>query len=76
MENREEATVIQARLLSPEDIRLERAKAERANFIVSEALGDPELLRHALEGLHANDRGVGLFWIDFLHWEASRRDET
>lgn len=51
----EEDTVIQARHLSPERVRFERAKAERANFIVSEAISDPELTRQALDGLEAID---------------------
>jgi hypothetical protein len=64
--------MIRARQSSPEVVKYERAKAERANLIVSLAVSDPELMTHALAGLQAADRGIGLLWKDFLHWEETR----
>lgn len=48
------------RRLTPEEARLERAKAERAAYIVSLAVGDKELMQGALEALEASDRGEGV----------------
>lgn len=64
--------MITARRMSPEELRYERAKAERANFIVSEALCDPELVARALEGLEATTRGISMLWPEFLNWEKTR----
>jgi hypothetical protein len=65
--------MIQARPLSPERVRFERAKAERASYIVSEALSDPVLETEALNGLAATERGLCLLWQEFLRWENTRR---
>ena len=64
--------MIRARQSSPEVVKYERAKSERANLIVSLAVSDPELMAHALAGLRDADRGVSLLWKDFLHWEETR----
>jgi mRNA-degrading endonuclease RelE of RelBE toxin-antitoxin system len=64
--------MIQARHLSPEQARYERAKAERANYIVSEAIGDVDLMAKAFEGVEASQRGISLLWSEFLRWENSR----
>ncbi len=64
--------MIRARQSSPEVVKYERAKAERANLIVSLAVSDPELMTHVLAGLQAVDRGISLLWKDFLHWEETR----
>ena len=65
--------MIQARQTPLEALKLERAKAERANLIVSMAVTDPELMRNALAGLQAAERGISMLWNDFLHWEETRR---
>ena len=65
--------MLQARHLSPDRVKFERAKAERASYVVSEALSDPGLITEALNGLEAVDRGRGLLWQEFLRWENSRR---
>jgi hypothetical protein len=64
---------MQARVLSPEQMRIERAKAERASYIVSEALSDRVLETEALNGLEATERGLCLLWQEFLRWENTRR---
>jgi hypothetical protein len=64
---------MQARVLSSEQMRFERAKAERASYIVSEALSDPILETEALSGLEATERGLCLLWQEFLRWENTRR---
>jgi len=61
--------------LSAEEARYERAKAERATFIVSEAISDPHLMVAALDGIEAYERGRGMLWPEFLRWELSRRGE-
>lgn len=61
--------MIQARQLSPEQTRYERAKAERANYIVSEAISDAELMAQVFDGLEASQRGISLLWSEFLRWE-------
>jgi hypothetical protein len=58
--------------LSPEHAKYERAKAERANFIVSLAVGDPTLLPHAIQELESAGRGSSMLWPEFLRWESSR----
>ena len=55
--------------LSAEEARYERAKAERATFIVSEAISDPHLMVAALDGIEAYERGRGMLWPEFLRWE-------
>src|SRR5258708_29480413 len=65
--------MVQARHLSPERMRFERAKAERASYIVSEALSDRILVTESLAGLEATERGLCLLWQEFLRWENSRR---
>lgn len=62
--------------LSPEEVRFERAKAERANFIVSEAIGDPQFMKQALDGIEPCDRGISMLWPEFLLWESRRRGES
>jgi hypothetical protein len=64
--------MLQARHLSPDRVKFERAKAERASYVVSEALSDPGLITEALNGLEAVDRGKGLLWQEFVRWEISR----
>jgi hypothetical protein len=64
--------MIRARQSSPDIVKYERAKAERANLIVSLAVSDPELMTQALAGLEAADRGISLLWKDFIHWEETR----
>jgi hypothetical protein len=61
--------------LSAEEVRYERAKAERATFIVSEAISDPHLMVAALDGIEAYERGRGMLWPEFLRWELSRHGE-
>jgi hypothetical protein len=71
----EEEAMHRAHRLSPEQARFELAKAERANFIVSLAIGDQELLPQALEALESAGRGTSMLWPEFLRWESSRRAE-
>jgi hypothetical protein len=61
--------------MAPERIHYERAKAERAHYIVSLAGGDQDLMREVRRGLEASDRGVSLLWLEFLRWEQSRHHD-
>jgi hypothetical protein len=65
--------------LSSDEVKYEHAKAERAAFIVSEAISEPDLMRNAMESLEAIDRGKGMLWPEFLRWEQvlqGRIDDT
>jgi hypothetical protein len=69
----EEDAMLHSHHLSPEAVRLERARAERANYIVSEAISDPNFIRQAATGLDSSQHGVSMLWREFLRWEASDR---
>jgi hypothetical protein len=71
----EEEAMIYATHLSPSEARYARTKAERASFIVSEAISDTRLMAKAREGLEASQHGISMLWGEFLQWEASRRRE-
>lgn len=55
--------------LSADEVKYEHAKAERAAFVVSEAISEPDLMRRALESLEGINRGIGMLWPEFLRWE-------
>lgn len=47
------------RRVSPQQARLERARVERANYIVSQAQADRDFVRGTLEAYEASERGEG-----------------
>ncbi len=53
--------------LTPEQLRAERIKAERANLIVSLAVGDKELAQAVREAYEESERG------DVVEWEDVKR---
>jgi len=62
--------------LSSQEAKFERAKAERANFIVSEVVGDLQFMTHALNGIEPCEHGIGMLWPEFLQWEKLRLGQT
>lgn len=62
--------------LSSQEAKFERAKAERANFIVSEAVGDLPFMSQALGGIEPCEHGIGMLWPEFLQWERFRLGHT
>ncbi|HUX86525.1 MAG TPA: hypothetical protein VMW65_05950 [Chloroflexota bacterium] len=62
--------------LSLQEVKFERAKAERANFIVSEVVGDLQFMTHALNGIEPCEHGIGMLWPEFLQWETLQLGQT
>jgi hypothetical protein len=60
---------------SQKESRLERAKAERAAFIVSKAVANKTLMQETLASFGESERGEGVSWEEFCRQEASRRQD-
>ncbi|HLH73778.1 MAG TPA: hypothetical protein VKX96_10885 [Chloroflexota bacterium] len=58
--------------LSPQQAKYERAKAERANYIVSEVISDPQFMSQGIRGIESCEHGICMLWPEFLQWESAQ----
>lgn len=61
------------RRLTPDEAQRARARAERANLIVSMAVSDREFMKDVAEAYEESERGEGMTWDEFRRQEELRR---